>query len=199
MAVTNAQNSLQSGEMKDQQSIASAQNSQASTAANNASHEVGDPDDHPERPGGGGQRPVQPGQRPDQLHRHGPHGAGRRHRVDHQRRGRRGRGGVVDRLLLQLGTSASSTSSAGSAGSGFITLTDLATLQVEAGFAETDAAKIELGQPATVTFNALPNQELQGKVSEIDVNSETVSNVVTYNVTVSIVEPPAIPEAGHDR
>ena len=87
-------------------------------------------------------------------------------------------------------SSASSTASSGSAGSGFMTLTDLTSLQVVAGFSESDAAKVQLGQAATVTFNALPNQNLQGKVSQIDVNSQTVNNVVTYNVTVSIVNPP---------
>ena len=92
--------------------------------------------------------------------------------------------------------SSSSTSSAGSAGSGFVTLTNLQTLQVVAGFSETDAAKIQLGEPATVTFNALPNQTLQGKVSQIDINSQVVSNVVTYNVTVSIVNPPAALKPG---
>jgi len=62
---------------------------------------------------------------------------------------------------------------------------------VVAGFSETDAAKIKVGQPAVVTFNALPNQNLNAKVSSIDVNSSTVSNVVTYSVTVSIADPPA--------
>jgi multidrug efflux pump subunit AcrA (membrane-fusion protein) len=93
-------------------------------------------------------------------------------------------------------SSSSSTASAGSAGSGFVTLTDLTTLQVIAGFSETDAAKIALGQPATVTFNALPNQELQGKVSTIDIDSIVVSNVVTYNVTVSILNAPASVKPG---
>ena len=72
-----------------------------------------------------------------------------------------------------------------------MSLTDLTSLQVVAGFSETDAAKISLGQPATVSFNALTGTSLQGKVSEIDINSTTVSNVVTYNVTVSIVGAPS--------
>jgi multidrug efflux pump subunit AcrA (membrane-fusion protein) len=77
-----------------------------------------------------------------------------------------------------------------------VVLTDLTSLQVVAGFSETDAAKVRLGQPATVTFNSLPNQQLAGTVSQIDVNSQTVSNVVTYNVTVSIVDPPATLKPG---
>jgi multidrug efflux pump subunit AcrA (membrane-fusion protein) len=72
-----------------------------------------------------------------------------------------------------------------------MSLTNLSTLQVIAGFSETDAAKIQLGQPATVTFNALPNQTLAAKVTQININSVTVSNVITYNVTVSITGAPS--------
>jgi multidrug efflux pump subunit AcrA (membrane-fusion protein) len=89
------------------------------------------------------------------------------------------------------GSSSSSTGSVGAASGGFISLTNLSTLQVIAGFSETDAAKIVLGQPATVTFNALPNANLNGKVTQININSITVSNVITYNVTVSITGAPA--------
>ncbi len=190
VAVTNAQNSLQAGEMKDQQSIANAENSQASTAANNASREAVLPTTVQADQSGVDSADAQLTNA--QINYAGTvltaPVAGTVSTIN-------GEVGEVAGVSStgsssSSGASASSTSSAGSAGSGFITLTDLATLQVEAGFAETDAAKIELGQPATVTFNALPNQQLQGKVSEIDVNSETVSNVVTYNVTVSIVNPP---------
>lgn len=65
-----------------------------------------------------------------------------------------------------------------------------------AGFSETDAAKIQLGQPAVVSFNSLPNQSVAGKVTEIDVNSTTVSNVITYNVTVSVTKPPTTLKPG---
>jgi len=87
-------------------------------------------------------------------------------------------------------SSTSSTGSAGAASSGFISLTNLSSLQVVAGYSETDAVKIKVGQPATVTFNALSSVTLQGKVTAVDVNSTTVSNVITYNVTVSVVDPP---------
>jgi len=93
-------------------------------------------------------------------------------------------------------TSSSSTGSAGAASGGFISLTNLATLQVVAGFSETDASKIIVGQPATVTFNALTGVDLQGKVTQVEINSITVSNVITYNVTVSIVGAPSTLKPG---
>jgi multidrug efflux pump subunit AcrA (membrane-fusion protein) len=79
-------------------------------------------------------------------------------------------------------TSSSSSSSASS--SAFITLTNLDTLQVTAGFSESDAVKVKLGQPAAVTFSALPNVTANAKVVAIALTSTVVSNVVTYNVTV---------------
>ena len=65
-----------------------------------------------------------------------------------------------------------------------------------AGFSETDASKISVGQPATVTFNALTGVDLQGKVTQVEINSITVSNVITYNVTVSIVGAPSTLKPG---
>jgi HlyD family secretion protein len=86
---------------------------------------------------------------------------------------------------------ASSSSSSSSSSSAFVTLTDLSVLQVVAGFAEADAGKIQVGQPTTVSLNALPNQQVAGQVANVQVTSTVVSNVVTYNVTVNLTSPPA--------
>jgi len=87
--------------------------------------------------------------------------------------------------------SASSSSSSASAGTTFITITNLDSLTVKAGFAETDATKLQVGQPAVVTFNALPNLQAAATVTEVDVNSTLVSNVVTYFATVALTNTPA--------
>ena len=83
-------------------------------------------------------------------------------------------------------SSSSSTSTSTSSSSGFISLTNLSNLQVKAGFGETDAAKLRLGQPATVTLAALSNMKLAAHVISIDTNSTTVNNVVTYYVTFEL-------------
>jgi macrolide-specific efflux system membrane fusion protein len=44
--------------------------------------------------------------------------------------------------------------------------------------------KVKVGQPASVTFSALPNVTANAKVVAIALTSTVVSNVVTYNVTV---------------
>ena len=58
--------------------------------------------------------------------------------------------------------SGSGSSSSGS--SGFVTIDSLGQLEIVAGFAEADATKIAVGQPATITFPALPDTEVAGKV-----------------------------------
>jgi multidrug resistance efflux pump len=81
--------------------------------------------------------------------------------------------------------STSGTSGSGSTG-GFISLTDLGSLQVQVDFSESDAAKIRLGQPATVTVSALPNRKLAAHVIQVAPSSTVVSNVVTYEVTFAL-------------
>jgi len=73
------------------------------------------------------------------------------------------------------GTSATSSSS-----SAFITIDSLAKLQVVSGFAEADATKLAVSDPATVTFSALPNVQVAGRVVAVSPTSTVVNNVVTY-------------------
>ncbi len=84
----------------------------------------------------------------------------------------------------------SSSSSASGSSSAFLTLTDLSTFQVKAGFAEADAVKLGVGQPATVSLDALPTQQIAGRVVEVDTTSTVSSNVVTYDALIELVEPP---------
>ena len=85
----------------------------------------------------------------------------------------------------------SSSGSSSSSTSGFVVLTDVNLLDVKAGFAEADAAKLKVGQAATVTFDALPGQTVNGTVLSIDVNQTLVSNVVTYYAHIGLTNPPA--------
>ena len=85
----------------------------------------------------------------------------------------------------------SDTSSSASSSGGLVTIANLAKLEVVAGFAEADATKIKVGQTATVTLSALPETSVAGKVTAISPTSTVTSNVVTYDVTVRLVNPPA--------
>jgi multidrug efflux pump subunit AcrA (membrane-fusion protein) len=71
-----------------------------------------------------------------------------------------------------------------------VTIANLAKLEVVAGFAEADATKIKVGQPATVTLSALPNTSVAGTVTAVSPTPTVTSNVVTYDVTVRLISPP---------
>jgi multidrug efflux pump subunit AcrA (membrane-fusion protein) len=89
------------------------------------------------------------------------------------------------------GGAATSSTGASSSSSSFVTLDSLDKLEIVSGFAEADATKIAVGQPATITFPALPNTNVAGKVTAVSSTSTVVSNVVTYGVTIVLVNPPS--------
>jgi multidrug efflux pump subunit AcrA (membrane-fusion protein) len=57
---------------------------------------------------------------------------------------------------------------------------------VTASFSESDAAKIAVGQPATVTVSALPTQKLAAHVIGVDPIGSSSSGVVQYTVTFAV-------------
>jgi HlyD family secretion protein len=73
-----------------------------------------------------------------------------------------------------------------------VTIADLSSLQVETtDLNELDVARITVGSPVTVTFDALPGVEIQGSVAEIASKSAEGAGV-NYTVTIELNE---IPEA----
>ncbi len=84
----------------------------------------------------------------------------------------------------------SSSGGGSSSSSAFITIDSLHQLEVVAGFAEADASKLAVGQPATLTFPALPETQVAGRVIAVATSSTVVSNVVTYDVTIALINPP---------
>ncbi len=114
-----------------------------------------------------------------------------------------GSGSSVSRGAANASSSSGSGSGTGAAATGtgsgsnsssstpFATIETLHKLEVVSGFAEADATKLAVGQPATITFPALPEIEVAGKVTAVSSTSTVVSNVVTYNATIALVNPPA--------
>ena len=74
-------------------------------------------------------------------------------------------------------------------GGGFIQLIDAQHLDVVATVAETDVPKLVVGQPASVTYDALPGVTNPARVVAIAPSAVVVSNVVGYEVTFSIANP----------
>ncbi len=73
-----------------------------------------------------------------------------------------------------------------SSGTTIITLADLGELRVKAVVDETDIANVQIGQVATVTFDAFPGSRFKGKVLEVPLQGSLSQNILTYEVPVSL-------------
>jgi HlyD family secretion protein len=82
--------------------------------------------------------------------------------------------------------SASASASVGGGGGTFITIADTSTLQVLASVNESDTANLKVGEPAQFTVSAYGNRIFTGTVSAISPLGQTVSNVVTFPVTIDV-------------
>jgi len=69
---------------------------------------------------------------------------------------------------------------------------DLSKMQIDSAFAEADVGNIRVGQPVRFNVDAFPDRSFQGEVKQIRLNPTTISNVVTYNVVVSVDNPEQI-------
>ena len=68
----------------------------------------------------------------------------------------------------------------------FLIATDLAKMQVDANVSESDIAGIKLGNKATFTVDAYAKRTFEGTVSHVRQSPQTVQNVVTYDVVISV-------------
>jgi multidrug efflux pump subunit AcrA (membrane-fusion protein) len=84
------------------------------------------------------------------------------------------------------GGSASGSSSSSDGTSGFVVLTDVDVVDVKVGFSEADAAKVRVGQRATISIDATGGSTVDGTVVSLDVNRTLVDNVVTYYAKVRL-------------
>lgn len=99
-------------------------------------------------------------------------------------------GTVID-VAVAVGDQAGGQSGSGSAGSestsmGMITIADLTKLYIKAAVDQADISKVNVGQQAKVTLDALPGKEFSGQVTSIDAVPETNQNVVTYTAYISL-------------
>lgn len=94
-------------------------------------------------------------------------------------------GGIVASVSTQEGE----TVAASFASPTFVTLLDLARLEVRAYVDETDIGRIRRGQPARFTVDTYADHEFEGRVTAIYPQAEIRDNVVNY-VTVVRFAPP---------
>lgn len=85
--------------------------------------------------------------------------------------------GVIAKVNVKKGDSASS----GTTVATLVTTSQIATLTLN----EVDAAKVAVGQPATLTFDAVPDLTIAGTVATVDTVGTVSQGVVTYTVTIA--------------
>ncbi len=73
-----------------------------------------------------------------------------------------------------------------SSGMTVVALADLSNLRVRAIVDETDISKVDIGQQATITFDAFPGSRFSGQVLEVPLQGKLVQNILTYEVPVSL-------------
>jgi HlyD family secretion protein len=69
-------------------------------------------------------------------------------------------------------------------------------MQVDANVSESDIGGIAPGKPATFTVEAFPNHVFQGRVTQVRQAPQTVQNVVTYDVVISVPNPDLLLKPG---
>jgi len=74
-------------------------------------------------------------------------------------------------------------------GTAAVALADLRTLQVQVDVSEVDINNIQVGQEATLTLDAAPDQTFTGKVSQVTLAGVSNQGVVTFPVTVEVAQP----------
>ncbi len=68
----------------------------------------------------------------------------------------------------------------------FLIATDLTRMVVDTNISESDIGEIQNGDAATFTVDAFAKRTFPGKVSQVRQSPQTVQNVVTYDVVVSV-------------
>jgi RND family efflux transporter MFP subunit len=99
--------------------------------------------------------------------------------------------------VLALGSSSSDSSQSVGVGTSvtpasvLLVIADPTKLQVDATVSEVDVARLKVGDAATLTVPALPNQSFHGTLTRIASQATSNQGVVTYGVTVTVQDPPS--------
>ncbi len=74
------------------------------------------------------------------------------------------------------------------AGAAAFRIDDLSSLFVDVGVSEVDINSISVGQPVTLTFDAILGREYHGVIAEVGQTGASVQGVVSFKVTVELVD-----------
>ncbi len=84
------------------------------------------------------------------------------------------------------GSSSSGSSGASSGATSFAEIVNTDSMTMTVAFSESDISKVKVGQPATVTIDAISGLELGAHVSSISTVGTSSSGVVSYNATLTL-------------
>ncbi len=97
--------------------------------------------------------------------------------------------GVISAVNYTVGQSTGGgTGSSTGSGSAAVTITNLSNLQIQVQVAEVDVPKVQVGETAQVTFDALPGKTYNAQVVSIDPVGTVTQGVVNYPVTVAMTD-----------
>ena len=107
--------------------------------------------------------------------------------------------GTIVAIASEVGEPIGTTSVGTKGTSGFIILAGLDQFVVTADFAESDVVGISPGQKVSLEFDALPDDPREGEVTQVapfGVVDPSGASLTTYEVTISVPNPPAGLRAG---
>jgi multidrug resistance efflux pump len=93
---------------------------------------------------------------------------------------------AVGRTAGATSSTGSSSSSSTSSSASFAVLSDLSTMQLVVPLSESEIVHVHVGQPATVTIEALEGLELAAEVVSVATLATSNSGVVSYDVTFQL-------------
>jgi len=96
--------------------------------------------------------------------------------------------GVVSDRSVEIGQIVSSGINNIAGGTTLMTVADLTRIYVLAAVDESDIGRVRVGQDADITVDAFPDETFGGNVARIATKGVNVSNVVTFEVKIEIVD-----------
>ncbi len=95
--------------------------------------------------------------------------------------------GYISARTAQVGQVIASAITNVGGGDTALTISDLSRIFVMASVDESDIGNVKLGQAVHITADAYPGVLFRGKVVQIGVTGQSVSNVVTFNVKIEVL------------
>jgi HlyD family secretion protein len=75
-----------------------------------------------------------------------------------------------------------------------VSMADMSTLEVEADVSESSLSKVQAGQPAEITLDALPNARFRGHISRMVPTIDRAKATVMTKVKFDVIDPRILPE-----